>query len=79
MDNKQFREAGKQLIDYIADYFENLDKIPVSPDVKPGFLLDRLPSNGPQHAEDFNTIFADYQSLIMPGVSIYAFVTKIIP
>jgi len=68
MDSQQFREAGKQIIDYIADYFENLENIRVSPNVKPGFLVDSMPSNGPQRGEDFNKIFADYQSQIMPGV-----------
>ncbi|KAK3735479.1 hypothetical protein QZH41_020534 [Actinostola sp. cb2023] len=70
MDSKQFRKSGKQLIDFIADYFENIEECRVIPDVKPGFLLEKLPSSAPKHGEDFSKIFEDYQRHVMPGVSI---------
>ena len=68
MDSKQFRKSGKQLIDFIADYFENIEECRVIPDVKPGFLLEKLPSSAPKHGEDFSKIFEDYQRHVMPGV-----------
>lgn len=38
VDWEDFRKHGHELIDYIADYYKNLEKLNVSSDVKPGFL-----------------------------------------
>ncbi|XP_020904571.1 aromatic-L-amino-acid decarboxylase [Exaiptasia diaphana] len=68
MDNKQFREYGKELIDFIGDYFENIEQSSIKPDVKPGFLLNKLPSSAPSQGEQFQEILADYQEHVMPGI-----------
>lgn len=36
MDAKEFRRVGKEMIDFIADHKEGIDKLPVVPDVSPG-------------------------------------------
>ena len=42
MDSDQFRKAGKEMIDFIADYMESTHSQPPVPDVKPGLLLITL-------------------------------------
>ena len=42
MDSDQFRKAGKEMIDFIADYMENTHLQPPVPDIKPGLLLMTL-------------------------------------
>ncbi len=39
-----FRKAGYAVVDQICAYYENLEKQPVWAQVKPGFLIDALPS-----------------------------------
>ena len=68
MDAKEFREKGKEMVDFIADYFENIESLRVNPDVKPGFLINQLPSTAPEKAETFSQVFEDFKSQVMPGV-----------
>jgi hypothetical protein len=49
MDAEQFRKYGHQLIDFIADYHENLDKINVrNPNCKFGDVIRALPKEAPR-------------------------------
>jgi hypothetical protein len=43
MDSVKFRKYGKEMVDFIADYWDRLrdDYRPV-PDVKPGFIYDMV-------------------------------------
>lgn len=56
------------MIDFIADYLENIRERDVFPRVQPGFLVSALPDDAPQEGEAFEDIFKDVESLIMPGV-----------
>ena len=47
----EFREFGKAMIDYVADYLENIRDRPVLPDVKPGYLKELLPQEAPAEPE----------------------------
>ena len=70
MDADQFRIAGKQLIDYIADYIESLRTRPVLPDVKPGYINDVVPSEAPEDGEPWIDMFNDIEEVVMKGVSL---------
>ena len=70
MDFKTYREKGKETVDYIADYLENIRNRRVFPDVKPGYIRELLPSEAPQQPEQWNDIFADVERVIMPGVGV---------
>ena len=41
MKNEDFRRSGHQFVDWIADYFENVEKFPVVPAVEPGEEVER--------------------------------------
>lgn len=57
------------MIDYIADYLENIrNRRPLS-DVKPGYLRPLIPDEAPKKPEDWNTVFKDIERVIMPGVT----------
>ncbi|KAK7098977.1 aromatic-L-amino-acid decarboxylase-like isoform X2 [Littorina saxatilis] len=68
MDSKQFREVGKQMIDYIADYHDNIRQRSVKHNVSPGYLLPLLPDSAPEDPERWEDIFKDIEKVIMPGV-----------
>uniref|UniRef100_A0A915PVV5 Tyrosine decarboxylase n=1 Tax=Setaria digitata TaxID=48799 RepID=A0A915PVV5_9BILA len=69
MSSSEFRKYGKQVVDYIADYIETLQKRRVVPNIEPGYLRDLLPDMAPQHAEAFEDVIHDFDRYIMPGVT----------
>ncbi len=69
MDNAAFRRYGHAFVDWLADYFENIEKLPVKSKTLPGDLLSRLPASAPTDGESMDEIFKDFRELIMPGIS----------
>lgn len=69
MDFKEYRKRGKQMVDYIADYLENIRDRRVYPDVKPGYMRNLLPESAPIDGENWDSIFNDVERVIMPGVT----------
>src|SRR5437660_3238337 len=64
----EFRRQLRLMADWVADYRENIEKMPVAPKVNPGEILARLPSSPPETGENFDAIFADLKNIIVPGV-----------
>ena len=69
MTPDEFRKFGHRLIDWIADYREGVAERPVMSRVRPGDVKAQLPAEAPQQAESFDSILADVERIIMPGLS----------
>ena len=69
MNITEFRQHGKEMIDYIADYLETIRERKVYPDVKPQFLSKSLPTEAPVDGHTFDNIMKDFDQIVMPGVS----------
>ncbi|KAM9302541.1 fidgetin-like protein 1 [Morus bassanus] len=69
MEAAEFRKRGKEMVDYVADYLEKIDKRQVFPDVEPGYLRPLIPDCAPQDPESFEDVFKDIEKIIMPGVT----------
>lgn len=69
MSPEQFRIEGKKVIDWIADYYENIEKYPVLSRVKPGEIKSSLPANPPQNGESMDEMMRDLDEKIMPGIT----------
>jgi len=69
MDLQDFRRHGHALIDWMADYFENVDKKPVVSPVKPGEMLAQFPLDPPESPVDFDRLMDDFNKIIMPGIT----------
>ncbi len=69
MSAQQFREHGHAVIDWIAGYLEDPRQWKVLPDTVPGALRSALPPSPPENAESMETIFDDFQSLIVPATT----------
>jgi aromatic-L-amino-acid decarboxylase len=69
MTSKEFKKYGYRLIDWIADYFENINDLPVFPPVKPGDIKKRLPKSPPKKGEPFEKILSDFNKIIVPGTT----------
>ena len=57
MSPEDFRRHGKEVIDWIADYYENVERYPVLSRAKPGETARSLDTEIPVHGEDFTEIF----------------------
>lgn len=69
MQIKEFRKNGYKLIDWIADYYENIEKYPVKSRVKPREVFNSIPHDAPESQIDFDDILADFDSNILKGIS----------
>ncbi|MCK3685452.1 pyridoxal-dependent decarboxylase [Maribellus sp. YY47] len=69
MTPEQFREEGKKIIDWIADYYENIEQYPVLSQVKPGEILSSLPDNPPLQGEPMSAMMKDLDEKLMPGIT----------
>jgi aromatic-L-amino-acid decarboxylase len=69
MTPEEFRRAGRSVIDWIADYMERVEKLPVLAQVEPGAIRARLPAAPPEKGEPFETILADVERVLMPGIT----------
>src|SRR6266446_3504121 len=64
----EFRRQLRLVTDWVADYRENIESMPVAPRVNPGEISARLSSSPPEKGDSFNAIFADLKDIIVPGV-----------
>ncbi|KAJ1939056.1 hypothetical protein EC988_007415, partial [Linderina pennispora] len=69
MDVNEFRVRGKQVIDEIADYYENLASIKPMATVEPGYLYKLLSHEVPETGESLDAIQKDIKEKIMPGMT----------
>lgn len=69
MTPDEFRRYGREVIDWIADYYERVESLPVLAQVEPGEIRALLPAEPPQTGEAFDAIVADLDRLILPGVT----------
>jgi len=69
MPSAEFRKFGYQLIDWIADYLDNVEKYPVLPNIKPGDIRKKLPTVPPEKSEGMEKILSDIDKIILPGVT----------
>ncbi len=69
MNAEEFRKHGHDLVDWMADYFEQIEQFPVKSKVAPGDILAQLPETPPHEGEPFPNIMADFQKTIVPGMT----------
>ncbi|KAM2582531.1 hypothetical protein TB1_004658 [Malus domestica] len=69
LDLVAFRRQGHMMIDFIADYYQNIEKHPILSQVQPGYLRKRLPESAPYHPEPIEAILQDVQDHIVPGIT----------
>ncbi len=69
MDKEEFRRFGHELIDWIAEYFERIEDLPVLSRIEPGDLKSQLPESPPELGEPMEQIIADVDRLIVPALT----------
>lgn len=69
MTPEEFREHGRAVIDWIADYWERIESLPVASTVQPGDIRELLPEAAPEEPEPFEDLLADLERVVVPGVT----------
>ncbi len=69
MTPAEFRRLGREVVDWIADYYERVESLPVLAQVEPGEIRGMLPAQPPQTGEAWADILADLDRVVLPGVT----------
>jgi len=69
MTPAEFRRHGREVVDWIADYWERVESLPVMSRVEPGEIADRLPDDPPREGEPMTDVMRDLDEIILPGVT----------
>jgi len=69
MTSTEFRKAAHELVDWMANYMDNVGDYPVKPNIRPGDIKVQLPTSAPEHGEEFQSIFSDFNKIILPGMT----------
>ena len=65
----EFRRHGRAVVDWIADYMERVETLPVQSRSRPGEIRALLPAAPPAAGEQFETILADVERIVLPGIT----------
>jgi aromatic-L-amino-acid/L-tryptophan decarboxylase len=69
MTPDEFRRYGRQVVDWIAGYWERLESLPVQSRVVPGEIRKLLPARPPEHPEPFEALLGDMDRVVLPGLT----------
>ena len=69
MTPDEFRRLGHRIVDWIADYRENLERLPVMSQVKPGEIRAAFPDHPPLHGGRVAQALAALERDVMPGIT----------
>src|SRR5438067_5959541 len=68
-NSREFREAGHRLVDWVADYLDNVDRHDVLARVAPGDVERSLPPSPRDDGRPYDALLADFESKILPGIT----------
>ncbi len=69
MTAEEFRRCGRAVVDWIADYYETIESLPVLSRAEPGQIRSSLPTHAPLKGESFEDMLRDMTDLILPGIT----------
>jgi aromatic-L-amino-acid decarboxylase len=69
MDAQEFRRFGYQLIDWVADYREGLERLPVMSQAQPGEIRAALPDHPPLQGGRLGQALTTLDRDVMPGIT----------
>ena len=69
VDSEEFRRAGYEMIDRIADYRKTVSERAVRARTAPGDIKASLPASPPDLPESFDAVLRDVDDIIVPGLT----------
>jgi aromatic-L-amino-acid decarboxylase len=65
----EFRSAGHRLIDWIADYFDNIEQYPVLSRVSPGDVEKQFAAAPSVGGKAYDELLAEFDEKLVPGIT----------
>lgn len=69
MTPEEFRIHAHRFVDWMADYMADVERLPVRAQTRPGEIASALPPSPPEAGEDMEAVFADFERIVMPGMT----------
>jgi aromatic-L-amino-acid decarboxylase len=69
MDDETFRSWSHRAADWAVDYRRGLRDLPVRAQTPPGATFNAVPADAPEAPESMGAIFADFERIVMPGIT----------
>src|SRR5690242_4263251 len=69
MTPDEFREYGREVVDWIADYYERIESFPVLSPATPGSVRAGLPDAPPERGAPFDAVLRDVDDIVLPGIT----------
>ena len=66
---EEFRAQAHELVDWMADYFQDIRKFPVKSRSLPGEIYKQIPEDPPIAGETMEEIIKDFEKVILPGIT----------
>ena len=68
-NSDDFRAAGHQLVDWIADYLDGIDRHDVLSRVEPGQIARQFAPQPSESGRDYASLLHDFESKLLPGIT----------
>ncbi|HEX7828899.1 MAG TPA: pyridoxal-dependent decarboxylase [Thermoanaerobaculia bacterium] len=65
----EFRAAGHRLVDWIADYFENIESYPALSRVRPGDIEKQFAAAPGDSGKPYDALLREFEEKILPGIT----------
>jgi len=69
MTPEEFRRRGHALVDWIAEYREGMERLPVMSPVAPGAIRAQIPAAPPARGGDLDAALRELDRVILPGIT----------
>ena len=69
MTHSDFRNHAHKVVDWIADYLQDIEKFPVKSRAHPKEIYNQLPDSAPEQGESMDKIMQDFQNIILAGIT----------
>jgi len=69
MNLEEFEKYANELTKWISNYFLHIRSFPVKSNVQPREIFNQIPEQIPFSGENFETIFKDFQDIILKGIT----------
>ncbi|MGE5288693.1 MAG: pyridoxal-dependent decarboxylase [Micromonosporaceae bacterium] len=69
MTPDEFRRCGRQVVDWIAGYWERVESLPVMSRAGPGEIRKLLPAHPPERPEPLEALLSDMDRVVLPGLT----------
>src|SRR5215469_8415200 len=66
MDPREFRELGHKVVDLLADYLGEIERLPVFPDVEPRKLIEIFAEPLPQEPQEPSEVLRELEEKLLP-------------